>query len=106
MLMWPSLWLFARLCFVQVDAAAMEQHLAVVVSGLQEMQQLLSRMSERCDPYIYYRRVRVPMSGWKNNPALPQVRPDRQLLTGVVVNGCDDPAAGDCGALQGAAAQA
>jgi indoleamine 2,3-dioxygenase len=27
---------------------------------------------EKCDPYIYYARVRQPMSGWRNNPALPQ----------------------------------
>lgn len=29
------------------------------------------RMPERCDPYIYYQRVRPYIHGWKNNPALP-----------------------------------
>lgn len=29
-------------------------------------------MGEKCDPHIYYQRVRLPMSGWRNNPALPQ----------------------------------
>lgn len=28
---------------------------------------------EKCDPGIYYQRVRLPMSGWRGNPALPQV---------------------------------
>jgi hypothetical protein len=50
-------------CYVQRDAAAMEVHLAAITSSLQAMQALLSRMGERCDPYVYYKRVRVPMSG-------------------------------------------
>jgi hypothetical protein len=41
----------------------MERHLAAITSSLQAMQALLSRMGERCDPYVYYKRVRVPMSG-------------------------------------------
>jgi indoleamine 2,3-dioxygenase len=28
-------------------------------------------MPERCDPYVYYHRVRPYMFGWKGNPALP-----------------------------------
>ncbi|MEP2989471.1 MAG: indoleamine 2,3-dioxygenase [Parasphingorhabdus sp.] len=28
-------------------------------------------MPERCDPYIYYQRVRPYIHGWANNPALP-----------------------------------
>jgi indoleamine 2,3-dioxygenase len=28
-------------------------------------------MQEKCDPSIYYQRVRGPMGGWRNNPALP-----------------------------------
>ena len=34
-------------------------------------QATLGRMGEKCDPAIYYQRVRLPMSGWRNNPALP-----------------------------------
>ena len=26
----------------------------------------------KCDPYIYFNRVRPYIHGWKNNPALPQ----------------------------------
>jgi indoleamine 2,3-dioxygenase len=31
---------------------------------------LFDRMPDRCDPYIYYQRVRPYIHGWKNNPAL------------------------------------
>lgn len=44
----------------------MEQHLNTIASGLRSMQELLDRMSEHCDPYIYYQRVRVPM--WVVDP--------------------------------------
>ena len=30
------------------------------------------RMPERCDPYIYFERVRPYIHGWKDNPALPR----------------------------------
>lgn len=31
---------------------------------------VFDRMGERCDPYIYFHRVRPYIHGWKNNPAL------------------------------------
>jgi len=31
----------------------------------------LKRMPERCDPYIYFHRVRPYIHGWKNHPDLP-----------------------------------
>lgn len=31
----------------------------------------LLRMKERCDPYVYYNRVRPYIHGWKNSPSLP-----------------------------------
>ena len=49
-----------------------------VLSGLQAlasaqtaMRDTLLRMKERCDPYVYYTRVRPYIHGWKNNPSLP-----------------------------------
>ncbi|MCP9451983.1 MAG: indoleamine 2,3-dioxygenase [Nitrospira sp.] len=49
-----------------------------VLSGLQAlasaqtaMKDTLLRMKERCDPYVYYTRVRPYIHGWKNNPSLP-----------------------------------
>ncbi|SPP63537.1 hypothetical protein [Nitrospira lenta] len=49
-----------------------------VLAGLQSlaaaqtaMRDTLLRMKERCDPYIYYNRVRPYIHAWKNSPALP-----------------------------------
>jgi len=35
-----------------------------------EINALFDRMPEQCDPYIYFRRVRPYIHGWKDNPAL------------------------------------
>ncbi|MCC6139453.1 MAG: hypothetical protein IT389_02425 [Nitrospira sp.] len=35
------------------------------------MRDTLLRMKERCDPYVYYNRVRPYIHAWKNSPALP-----------------------------------
>jgi indoleamine 2,3-dioxygenase len=35
------------------------------------MRDTLLRMKERCDPYVYYTRVRPYIHGWKQNPSLP-----------------------------------
>jgi indoleamine 2,3-dioxygenase len=35
------------------------------------MRDTLLRMKERCDPYVYYNRVRPYIHAWKNNPTLP-----------------------------------
>ena len=50
-----------------------------VLAGLQSlaaaqtaMRDTLLRMKERCDPYMYYNRVRPYIHAWKNSPALPQ----------------------------------
>lgn len=34
------------------------------------MRDTLLRMKERCDPYVYYTRVRPYIHGWKNSPSL------------------------------------
>lgn len=57
----PPLCCAAFLCIVQSNTVGMEEHLSTVTAGLVSMQQLLDRMGEHCDPYIYYQRVRVPM---------------------------------------------
>ncbi len=53
------------------DADAVTAHLRTLAGALDQMQATLERMIERCDPYVYYHRVRPYMFGWKNNPALP-----------------------------------
>eukprot|EP00948_MAST-09A_sp_MAST-9A-sp1_P002321 g2321.t1 len=42
--------------------------LDIIRTSLQKMTKSLRRMSERCDPYIFYHRVRPFLSGWKGNP--------------------------------------
>ncbi len=53
-----------------LDAAAV--HLRAVAASFDTMHDTLERMPERCDPYIYYNRVRLFLFGWKNNPAFPE----------------------------------
>jgi indoleamine 2,3-dioxygenase len=36
-----------------------------------DLKALFDRMPERCDPYIYFERVRPYIHGWRDNPALP-----------------------------------
>jgi indoleamine 2,3-dioxygenase len=55
----------------QQDAAKVEQLLTEMNSVWDAINAHFDRMPERCDPYIYYQRVRPYIHGWKNNPALP-----------------------------------
>ena len=36
-----------------------------------DLKAIFDRMPERCDPYVYFHRVRPYIHGWKDNPALP-----------------------------------
>lgn len=54
------------------DAAATESGLAGIAAAWDEINAIFDRMPERCDPYIYYRRVRPYIHGWKDNPALSE----------------------------------
>lgn len=72
----------------EAQAAAMAGDQAGVLRGLEaiataeeRMVNTLLRMPERCDPYIYYNRVRPYIHGWKDNPALPD---------GIVYEGVDE----------------
>jgi indoleamine 2,3-dioxygenase len=64
---------------VQAHNAAQENREEDVLQGLralataqEAMRETLLRMPERCDPYVYYNRVRPYIHGWKNSPALPE----------------------------------
>ena len=48
------------------------QHLKIIQTSLKKMNEIFDRMPEKCDPYIYYHRVRPYIFGWKNNPDLPK----------------------------------
>jgi indoleamine 2,3-dioxygenase len=54
------------------DFQELERQLGIISSGLEIMHEILLRMPEHCDPYIYYRRVRPYLHGWSNHPALPE----------------------------------
>ncbi|GJL54020.1 MAG: hypothetical protein NPIRA02_11520 [Nitrospirales bacterium] len=53
------------------DPDQVTKQLWVIASAQEAMCKTLDRMPERCDPYIYYNRVRPYIHGWKDNPALP-----------------------------------
>lgn len=53
------------------DTLAAEQALNTIREALEQMYAILERMPEKCDPYMYYNRVRPYIHGWKDNPALP-----------------------------------
>jgi len=61
-----------------ITEAVLEDNPQAVQARLEKMAQvwaeinaLFDRMPERCDPYIYFERVRPYIHGWKDNPALP-----------------------------------
>jgi indoleamine 2,3-dioxygenase len=62
----------AQIAVTQEDDDTLIRQLLTIADTLQAMHDLLGRMPERCDPYIYYHRVRPFMFGWKDNPDLPQ----------------------------------
>jgi indoleamine 2,3-dioxygenase len=52
-------------------AETVADQLAIIARTLQTMNDILLRMPEGCDPYVYYRRVRPYLHGWANHPSLP-----------------------------------
>ncbi len=52
------------------DAAAVEASLARCNAVWDDVNAIFDRMPERCDPYVYFHRVRPYIHGWKDNPAL------------------------------------
>lgn len=54
------------------DAAKVEQLLTDMNSVWDAINAHFDRMPERCDPYVYFQRVRPYIHGWKNNPATPE----------------------------------
>ena len=53
------------------DSAECERRLSTLHSALTSVNAVFWRMPERCDPYIYYNRVRPWIHGWKNHPLTP-----------------------------------
>ncbi|MFM7496452.1 MAG: hypothetical protein ACKO3J_05535 [Candidatus Nanopelagicus sp.] len=71
----------AQAAVVAQDAEKVEAALIKMRAALTAMYEVLGRMPERCDPYIYFHRVRPYIFGWRNNPSLPD---------GVIYEGVDE----------------
>ena len=71
----------AQAAVVAQDAEKVEAALIKMRAALTAMYEVLGRMPEKCDPYIYFHRVRPYIFGWRNNPSLPD---------GVVYEGVDE----------------
>lgn len=52
------------------DAEAAERGLTMISAGWDDINGIFDGMPERCDPYIYFHRVRPYIHGWQDNPAL------------------------------------
>ena len=52
------------------DAATCESLLQEMDLAWERIYAVFKRMVERCDPYVYFHRVRPYIHGWANNPAL------------------------------------
>jgi indoleamine 2,3-dioxygenase len=52
------------------NAKAVEAQLEQAAKVWDDLNAIFDRMPERCDPYVYFHRVRPYIHGWKDNPAL------------------------------------
>eukprot|EP00123_Amoebidium_parasiticum_P011611 comp20814_c0_seq2/m.27425 comp20814_c0_seq2/g.27425 ORF comp20814_c0_seq2/g.27425 comp20814_c0_seq2/m.27425 type:complete len:399 (-) comp20814_c0_seq2:222-1418(-) len=50
---------------------AVARHMDELSVALANMGVSLRRMYEKCDPHMFFNKIRLYLSGWKNNPALP-----------------------------------
>ena len=58
------------LCDDDTDESIIEKHLRSIIYSMKNVNDIFKRMPERCDPYIYYHRVRPFIFGSKDNPDL------------------------------------
>ncbi len=54
------------------DAKGITAGLKAVLAAWENINPVFDRMIDKCDPYIYYNRVRPYIHGWKGNPAMPE----------------------------------
>ena len=57
-----------------------QSYLQKALDSIKKINAIMNRMPEKCDPFIYYNRVRPYIFGWKNNPGTPD---------GVIYEGVD-----------------
>jgi indoleamine 2,3-dioxygenase len=53
------------------NKAGVKTGMQTILAAWDDINPIFDRMVERCDPYIYYHRVRPYIHGWKGNPATP-----------------------------------
>jgi indoleamine 2,3-dioxygenase len=53
------------------EPESVADQLAIIAKSILAVNRILLRMPERCDPYIYFHRVRPYIHGWANQPSLP-----------------------------------
>lgn len=58
-------------CAASNDVAGATARLEAMASVWTRINAIFDRMPDRCDPYVYFHRVRPYIHGWANNPALP-----------------------------------
>ena len=58
------------LCDYESGESIIKHHLESISNSLKEVNDIFKRMPERCDPYVYYHRVRPFIFGSKDNPDL------------------------------------
>ena len=63
-----------------LDKSLDNLYLQKALASIKKINAIMNRMPEKCDPFIYYNRVRPYIFGWKNNPATPN---------GVIYEGVD-----------------
>lgn len=54
----------------QKDESQLLEFMTGIINAWDKMNGIFSRMPERCDPYIYFHRVRPWIHGWKDNPSM------------------------------------
>lgn len=59
-------------CAREGDVPGATRRLVAMADVWRRINGHFDRMPERCDPYVYYQRVRPYIHGWSNNPALPE----------------------------------
>nr|XP_020635915.1 indoleamine 2,3-dioxygenase 2 [Pogona vitticeps] len=57
---------------VQPDNRRLEEALEEMANALREMTQVLKKTHDYVDPVVFYGVLRIFLSGWKDNPALPE----------------------------------
>ncbi len=60
------------LALAEDDLQQVQDRLEALAGLWDIMNGIFRRMPERCDPYIYFERVRPYIHGWKDNPAMPK----------------------------------